>query len=363
MRKLINTSLIFLSVLCGLAMLLAYLSVYINPQTFWFLGMVGLMYPLLLLLNLAFLFYWIVRWKWPFMIPLLSIFMGVSHFSTFFQFPFGKENVIAENDIKVVTYNVNLFHLFAWSDKPPTYNDVFAFLNQQEADIITLQEFYVTNSLFTESMAKEKMPNHFSHIDYITKRDESSFGMVTFSKHPIINTGEIKFDDTANACIFTDIVTNTDTIRIYNSHLQSLKLKERNMNFLHNQEYRKDAQAIDEIKDISFRYRDALRKRAKQVDIFTNHILRSPYPAIVCGDFNDSPISYNYNQMRKNLNDAFVQAGSGVGYTYKGLFPSFRIDYILYNPKLKATSYYSPKVNYSDHYPVVATLRKKSATH
>ncbi len=349
--------------LFGLALLLAYLSVYINPKAFWFLGMVGLMYPLLLLINLAFLVYWIVSWKWSFIIPLLSILIGVSHFSTFFQFPFGKENVIDENDIKVITFNVNLFNLHSWSEKSPTYNEVYAFLNQQDANIITLQEFYVIDDEFTESMAKEMMPNHFSHIDYIIERSNSAFGMVTFSTYPIINTGEIKFEDTANTCIFTDIVVNNDTIRVYNSHLQSLRLKERNMNFLHNQKFRKDAQAIDEIKDISFRYRDALKKRARQVEVFTNHILRSPYPAIVCGDFNDSPISYNYNQMRRNLNDAFVQAGSGVGYTYQGLFPSFRIDYILYSPTFKATSYQSPKVNYSDHYPVVATLRKKSVSN
>jgi endonuclease/exonuclease/phosphatase family metal-dependent hydrolase len=117
---------------------------------------------------------------------------------------------------------------------------------------------------------------------------------------------------------------------------------------------------MEEIKDISFRFRDALKKRAKQVEIVTNHILNSPYPVIVCGDFNDSPISYNYRQMRRNLNDAFIEAGAGVGHTYKGFFPSFRIDYILYNQEFKATSYSSPRIVFSDHYPVVATLRKET---
>ena len=262
-----------------------------------------------------------------------------------------------EDDIKVISYNVNLFQLFAWSTESPTYEQVFNFIQEQDADIVTLQEFYLDNTRLTEEKVKELLDNYFTHIGYIAQRSKSAYGMATFSRYPIVNTGIIKFDNSANACIFTDVVISDDTVRVYNNHLQSLRLGEQNVNFLINQSYRKDVQAMDEIKDISFRYRDALQKRALQVEQVTNHIIGSPYPVIVCGDFNESPISYNYRQMRRNLNDAFIEAGTGVGYTYKGLFPAFRIDYILYSPVFKATSYQSPRVYYSDHYPVMATLR------
>jgi endonuclease/exonuclease/phosphatase family metal-dependent hydrolase len=256
-----------------------------------------------------------------------------------------------------MSYNVNLFQLYSWSKEPPTQNQVFEFIERENIDIVCLQEFYLVNDKFNEKQAKSQFDGNM-HVGYIIKRQNSAYGLATYSRYPIINSGEIKFENSANACIYTDLQVGKDTIRVYNNHLQSLRLKERNISFLLNQNFRKETQKMDEIKDISFRFRDAVQKRAKQVEIVTKHMLSSPYPAIVCGDFNDSPISYNYRQMRRNLNDAFIEAGAGVGHTYKGFFPSFRIDYVLYSQSFKATSYSSPRVNYSDHYPVVATLRR-----
>ena len=357
-RKLGNNIMVFVSILLGLTLIFSYLSVYVNPQSFWLFSIVGLGYPVLLLLNVLLLVYWILRWKWDVFIPLVAILLGINHFSSFFQFPFGKVNTAGKGDVKVLTYNVNLFKLYYWSNEEPTHKKVFEFIRNENIDIVCLQEFYVVNGKLSEKQAREKI-GYNAHIGYIVKRKESGYGLATFSKYPIVNTGEIKFENSANACIFTDVLINGDTVRVYNNHLQSVRLKERNISFLINQNYRKDSQKMDEIKDISFRYRDALVKRAKQVELVTEHILKSPYPAIVCGDFNESPISYNYRQMRKNLDDSFVEMGSGVGYTYRGFIPSFRIDFILYNPKFKSTSYRSPKVNYSDHYPVISTINVK----
>jgi endonuclease/exonuclease/phosphatase family metal-dependent hydrolase len=344
--------------LSAMLLLLAYLSVYIKPTFFWIFGIVGLAYPLLLLLNLTFLIFWILRWKWGFIIPLIAILLGFNHFSSFFQFPFGKNSDVSGDDIKILTYNVNLFQLSTWDDDPPTYNEIYDFIDTENPDIVCLQEFYVVDDKFSEVEAKLKL-GHNVHIGYIVKRMNSGYGLATYSRFTIVNSGEIKFENSANSCIYTDLLIEGDTIRVFNNHLQSLRLKERNISFLLNQNYRKENQAMDEIRDLSFRYRDALQKRAQQVELVTKHIMNSPYPVIVCGDFNDSPISYNYRQMRHNLSDAFEEAGSGVGHTYKKFFPSFRIDYILYNPIFKATSYHSPRVYYSDHYPVVATLKRE----
>lgn len=357
MRKFTNTILVFFSMVIALALLLAYLSVYVNPKVFWLTGVVGLAYPVLLLFNLASLVYWILRWRWDFLIPLLAILLGLSQFSSFFQFPFGKKDLSSQSDIKVLTYNVNLFKLYSWSKEEPTHTKIFKFINEQNPDIVCLQEFYVLNSKLTEKQARSQL-NYNAHIGYIVKRKDSGYGLATFSRYPIVGSGEIKFENSANACIYTDLLIGVDTIRVYNNHLQSIRLKERNINFLLDQNFRKDSQRMDEIKDISFRYRDALKKRAQQVELVTKHILNSPYPVIVCGDFNDSPISYNYRQMRKNLEDSFIDAGAGVSQTYRGFIPTFRIDFVLYNPVFKATSHRTPQVEYSDHYPVVATLKK-----
>lgn len=355
MGKVVNKLFASLTILSGFSLALSYLSVYINPTTFWFFGAMGLAYPFLLLLNLSFLVFWIIRWKALFLFPLAIILLGAGHFTSFFQFPFGKNLEPREDDIKIISYNVNLFQLYNWSKEPPTQHEIFNFIKNENPDIVCLQEFYVINKKFSEKQAREKL-DFFTHFGYISKRNNSGYGLATYSRYLIINKGEIKFENSANACIYSDIIIGYDTIRVYNTHLQSIRLKEHNLNFLLDQNYRKDAQAMNEIKDISVRYRDALRKRARQVQIVTEHILSSPYPVIVCGDFNDSPISFNYRQMRQNLNDAFIEAGKGVGHTYKGIFPSFRIDYILYDRMYSATSYYNPRIYFSDHYPVVATL-------
>lgn len=356
MRKLTDIILIFFTLLAGFALVLSYLSVYVNPTTLWFLALVGLSYPFLLLINLAFLIYWIVRWKGYFLYPAIAILLGIAHLSSFFQFPFGKSQEVNAHDLKIISYNVNLFQLYSWSKKPPTFDDIFTFIKGESPDIVCMQEFYVDKK-FTETTARDKF-KHNVHFGWIVKRSNSAYGLVTCSRYPIVGSGEIKFEESVNACIYTDVLVDNDTIRVYNNHLQSFRFKEKNLNFLLNQNYRKDANKMEEIKDISTRYRDALRMRAKQVDIVTNHILNSPYPAIVCGDFNESPISFNYRKMTRNLNDAFIEAGVGVGNTYRGFFPSFRIDYVLYNPTFTATSYYNPYMYHSDHFPVVATLRK-----
>ncbi|PKP36437.1 MAG: hypothetical protein CVT98_07925, partial [Bacteroidetes bacterium HGW-Bacteroidetes-15] len=213
--------------------------------------MVGLAYPMLLLINVAFLVYWIVRWKKAFLIPLIAILVGISHFSSFFQFPFGKKIDANESDIKIISYNVNLFQLYSWSKEPPTHNQIFSFIKEEDADIVCLQEFYVVNDKFPERQARAQLDGSL-HIGYITKRQNSGYGLATYSKYPIVNSGEIKFENSANASIYTDILVGEDTIRVYNNHFQSLRLKERNINFLLNQNFRKDTQKMDEIKDLSF---------------------------------------------------------------------------------------------------------------
>jgi endonuclease/exonuclease/phosphatase family metal-dependent hydrolase len=89
------------------------------------------------------------------------------------------------------------------------------------------------------------------------------------------------------------------------------------------------------------------------------HIDACRYPLIVCGDFNDTPISYTYNTISSKLNDAFVAAGQGISNTYRGKLPPYRIDYILYSNEFDAVSYERHRAEYSDHFPVSAVLKRK----
>ena len=87
----------------------------------------------------------------------------------------------------------------------------------------------------------------------------------------------------------------------------------------------------------------------------------SPYPVILCGDFNDTPVSYTYHKLSRKLNDAFIGSGIGMGTTFRGNFPYVRIDYMLYSNDFKAYRYQTGKINWSDHYPVMARFKLKTA--
>ncbi len=126
-----------------------------------------------------------------------------------------------------------------------------------------------------------------------------------------------------------------------------------------NQESQDDKNTVSEIKDISFKFRDALIKRALQVNMITAHIKNCKYPVVVCGDFNDSPFSYTYYELTRNLNDTFKEAGKGLANTYVRFFP-YRIDYILHSNNIEAISFSSPRVDYSDHYPVLGAFKIKN---
>jgi endonuclease/exonuclease/phosphatase (EEP) superfamily protein YafD len=169
----------------------------------------------------------------------------------------------------------------------------------------------------------------------------------------IVGKGEIKFPNTFNVCIYTDLKIGNDTVRIYNNHLQSIKFLKEDYVLIDTIRLQYNERQVLGLQKILVRVRDAFRTRAQQVDDVSAQIRRSPHPVIVCGDFNDSPVSYSYKTMRNKLKDAFIESGNGIGYTYRGKFPSYRIDYILYDPLFRSYEYESPKLELSDHYPVI----------
>jgi endonuclease/exonuclease/phosphatase (EEP) superfamily protein YafD len=121
-----------------------------------------------------------------------------------------------------------------------------------------------------------------------------------------------------------------------------------------------DKGTITEVKTLSVSLKKGFVKRALQAQVVKDNINRSPFPVIVVGDFNDTPVSYTYTKIRKGLNDAFINSGYGAGFTYIGNYPRNRIDYILYNYPLVNSYFDIIKVRYSDHYPIMAYFKNKS---
>lgn len=156
--------------------------------------------------------------------------------------------------------------------------------------------------------------------------------------------------------IYTDILMNSDTVRVFNCHLQSYRLGQSEISAIDTLDFDTDEKTQQTYRQLGGKFKDALIKRAEQAATLREYLNQSPYPVIVCGDFNDTPVSFTYRMVRGDLEDSFTESGKGTANTYNGKLPSFRIDYILYSPKFTSYNFSVSSLNHSDHYPISCDL-------
>ncbi len=332
------------------SLVVAYLSVYISPDKFWIPAMFGLAYPFLLLANIVFILFWLLVKPKNMLLSLVFILLGWNYLDSYFQLK-GKKT--EQYDVKVLSYNVRHFGGENNSDRKKNAEDIVSFLQEQKADIICLQEARIRkNNIFNMAKTVEKLKtiNHYQFA-----RSSTTFGSVTMTRYPIMNMGEIRFDETRNIAIYTDVLIKGDTIRIFNLHLQSYHIDPEKYAILESPGITEE-QDIKEMQEIGAKFKTAFQMRSKQVREIRKYIDESPYPIIVCGDFNDSPVSYSYKTIGENLTDAFVNSGHGIGRTYIGKVPSFRIDYIMHSSYFDSNNFDTYNYRKSDHLPVTCEL-------
>jgi endonuclease/exonuclease/phosphatase family metal-dependent hydrolase len=328
------------------------LAAHVNPDNFWLPAFWGLAYPYLLAINILFVVYWILRKRWSFLLPLIAIIIGYQSFSNFIQFNFTKDSLEKENCMSLLSYNVRSFDIYQWTKDVDTPKKIIQLTKDSKSEIICFQEFRTTQSgLLSISNLKKELATPYSF------RSKHENGNAIFSRYPITHHGEIHFEK-GNLCsaIFADIKIGKKMLRVYNLHLESNRLAGKNYQFINQKKFKADEQELNEIKDISFRLRYAFIRRAKQTQIIRAHIDKSPYPTLICGDFNDTPQSYAYTNILDNFKDCFIEQGVGISTTYAGDFPSYRIDYILHDEKIECQEYQRIKKKHSDHYPIYSKL-------
>ena len=347
----------------AIALLFSYSTNFISPQTLWITEGFALAYRLTLLANAAFALFWLFTKKKKYaLISFAILLLGFNGIKELYSISKKDFTVSHENNIRLVSYNVRYFFKNGgWRKSAENQTEIFKFLQKTKPDVICFQEYhhdnkwkYVMADTLKKQLGLEFMESYKQHK--INGRYFS--GLATFSKYPIVNSGVMEYQNTGNGSVWVDIVKNQDTIRIYNNHLESYRFAHDNIKVMEDVQ---NTQMVDEkdVRVIISKVKKALGLRTQQANELSDHISKSPYSVVVCGDFNSPAHSYVYKQIvkRNNLHDAFLNSGEKIGGTLVWNLPDIRLDYILHSNSLESGNFTVEKILSSDHYPIYCDIK------
>jgi len=345
-------TLLLLNLVAVFALGFATISVFLSPEKLWIAALFGMAYPYFLVINIVFIVLWIFIKPLFILFSFITILAGYNQIGNYLQFS-GQQT--KEKGIKIISYNVKYFMGTNQFPTKENADHILNYLRQNNADIICLQEVRLNKRQIFD-VANSKLPQ-ITHMQLA--HTSHAGGQLTLTRFPILNMGEIRFNNSGNMIIYTDMLMDSDTVRVYNCHLQSYRLRPTEINSIDSMKFDNNSETKTRIKELSIKFKDAIIKRAEQAATLQEHLKQCPYPVIVCGDFNDTPVSFTYRTVRGDLKDSFTESGKGTANTYNGKLPSFRIDYILYSPKFTSYNFEVSTLNHSDHYPLSCDLKKK----
>ncbi len=359
MGKFIIRTVFFVNVLFALGLLASYGASSVSPSEIWYLSLFGLAFPLLLFVNILFILFWVLFRKWYFLCSLLVIVFGWSQVKNLFAFDWGEPQQMAQQ-FKLMSYNVQNFDLYNWTENEESRDKMLNLIREQNPDIIAFQEFYTEDDdehfQNVRLLVNDLNYKHFHFEKTLTLKEKNHWGLAVFSKYPLSNKNRIAIEGSrGNLIMFCDIeLENQRKFRLFNVHLQSIGFGKNDYKFFKKFDIQKPD--IESSKSIVRKLREAYIKRGQQADLLTNMVKDSPYPVIVCGDFNDTPVSYTYRKIDELLTDSFAEKGFGLGGTYAGPLPSFRIDYIFTDSVFVVQDFEVIRKEYSDHYPIASVV-------
>ncbi|MCF8230644.1 MAG: endonuclease/exonuclease/phosphatase family protein [Bacteroidales bacterium] len=332
-----------------LLLLISYLAYYVPPSPGWFFGIPGLAYPVFLVINFLFLIVWIILRSKYLIISLFGILIGWNHVERHISISSDNPESPPEG-LKIISYNIQTNKYTP--QKEQLIERVADYLQEKQPRIACLQECFLSR----------KQLDDFSKKSGFKLREaptpSQAHGLYTFTDLPVIKTG-ILSSNNAKFAVYHQVTYNSDTVRIYNTQLASIKLqKEKN---LFDQEERdwKSQESQEQITSMFKKFNKAYNQRTNEVRLLKKHIAECKYPVILCGDFNDTPLSYTYQNLNQHLTDPFPQFGRGFGNTHNENLPPIRIDYILHDDMYQTQWYKIDEAEFSDHFPVSAVITKK----
>lgn len=344
----------------SLPLLSAWVAARWSPESFfgWLLALTALMFPFLWIMQLLWgLWAWwrrqALRW-----LSLGLLLLTMPTMGGYVQLRFG----IAEKEAwRVLTWNVHYFDYLHRRDSKQFGKDknlqlVLEAIKAQDADVVCAQEFTGARGDLT-ARAHEYMTRTLGY-EYHYSGGQSSLAI--YSRFPLRNGRTIDFEQSYNSALSVEVQIAGRWLRLYNVHLQSVRLGDDAEHILEQGDLRAEQRQAVRAKygRVAHKLRRAFALRAEQARWLAADIAKCPLPVLLVGDLNDTPASYAYRRLYRLLNDSFRDAGAGVGSTYAGALPWLRIDYQLAAPALRC-AWHSVvhTVRHSDHYPILCGWR------
>ena len=346
MKKFFHYTIFFINSFVLLGIFFSLISPFINPNVFWLISFFGLFFPIFVITLSVFSVFWFFYNKKYMWINLVFLLLSSPYISRFVSIN-SSDNTGEE--INIMSYNVRLFNNY---DKQLEYGEnvdeeIINYVNTVEIDIFCIQEYY---------NPKKDLNFNFKCSTIDREGSKENQHMAIYSNYEIINdTINSGMEDIHNTCIFSDIIIKTDTIRVYNIHLASNFFNRNDIKFMSSPELEQE-KIKRGIFGITKRLKRSFEARGKEVQQIKKHIDNSPHPTIICGDFNDTPVSYAYQELGEKKLDGFLESGNGFGATFTKI-PFLRIDYILYDQQFSSSDFITHQKILSDHRAVSCKIK------
>ena len=363
MLRAVDLAMSCLTLTCIVLSVLTLIVPYVPPARLGQLPVLALVAPLVYVVTVMTMLYWIIRWKWrraavTIVLALVGMMYAPRYFNPQFRRSYGDETY-PQSAIKVMSYNLRCFFPDGWGPQYTT-DSIAAFVGRFAPDVICFQEYLP---------ADENMLHRFDSLlgDYRKKvLDEVDSPIAIYSRFRILGSERVAYLDADSMPqgkgMWADLLVGADTVRVFNVHLNSTSIKSADVDYIVNYRYMSDTARNSKIYDIIRRLNNNTVDRSYHVNALAEAIQATRHARILCGDFNDPPMSYAYNTLSHGMKDAFRECGRGYSHTYRGFFDLLRIDYALFDERrFDVWSYEVPdSVCWSDHLPVCVRAELRS---
>ena len=334
------------NILLVLLTLGAYLAPHIPPQHTALFPILGLGYPVLLLCHLLSIILWILmRSRWV-LLSAVTLLIGIQSCSRLIGISLPDK--ISSEAITVATFNANFSKPITLGepDKLASREDGFIqyLRSLPQMDVLCVQEDGEASSRYLQDALA--FPHRHAHADLTVS---------IYSALPILDAGHVEFSSTtANTCLWVDVVKGSDTLRIYTTHLESNRTDGVVPEVIH--EDTPEHMSSSLLMGIVKHHQRFSIKRADQAHLIKAHQSSSPYPALICGDFNETPQSHVYHLLSEDMQDTFAEEGTGMASTFGERIPALRIDHVLVDKRVDVLRHDIHRSGYSDHYLVEVVI-------